>query len=82
VRLSLAQVRRSKAERGQVPEAALKNLTKEFTPEELARWTMVSETPVGRLHHLAPVVQLSETPARWDKPTVPLGHHKPEWPRV
>ncbi|MES2562826.1 MAG: CoA transferase [Pseudomonadota bacterium] len=80
VRISLAQVGRWLVERGQVPESQLKNLTKEFTPEELARWTMVSETPVGRLQHLAPVVQLSETQARWDKPTVPLGHHKPEWP--
>jgi hypothetical protein len=67
-------------DRGQIPESELKNVEKEFTPEELARWTMVSNTPVGRLRHLAPTVQLSETPPHWDKPTVPLGHHKAEWP--
>jgi hypothetical protein len=29
---------------------------------------------------MSPVVGLSETPARWDKTTVPLGHHQPVWP--
>ncbi len=56
VRISLAQVGRWLVERGQVPEAQLKNVEKEFTPEELERWTMVSKTPVRRLRHLAPVV--------------------------
>jgi hypothetical protein len=41
---------------------------------------MTSETPVGRLRHLSPVLQLSETPPRWERPTVPLGHHQPVWP--
>ena len=45
-----------------------------------ARWSTETETPVGRLAHLAPVLQLSETPPRWTRPTVPLGHHRPEWP--
>lgn len=80
VRISLAQVGRWLVERGQLPEAQLKNLEKEFTLEEIARWTMISNTPVGRLRHLAPVVRFSETPAMWDKPTVPLGHHRPVWP--
>ncbi len=39
-----------------------------------------TETPHGRLSHLAPVVRLSETPTRWERPTVPLGTHPPEWP--
>jgi hypothetical protein len=25
-------------------------------------------------------VQLSETPAHWARPSVPLGYHRPEWP--
>ena len=70
----------SQVQRGQIPQSDLKNLEKEFTPAELERWSMVSNTPVGRLHHLSPVLQLSETPARWDKTTVPLGHHQPVWP--
>jgi hypothetical protein len=41
---------------------------------------MVSETPVGKLRHLSPVIEFSETPARWARTTVPLGHNKPEWP--
>ena len=39
-----------------------------------------SETPFGTLRYLAPVVQLSETPARWDHPAVPLGWHEPVFP--
>ena len=80
VRISLAQVGRWLVERGQVPEAQLKNVQKEFSTAELDRWSMVSNTPVGKLQHLAPVLRMSETPPRWDKPTVPLGYHKPVWP--
>jgi crotonobetainyl-CoA:carnitine CoA-transferase CaiB-like acyl-CoA transferase len=80
VRISLAQVGRWLVERGQVPEAELKNLPKEFTPAELERWSMTSKTPAGVLQHLAPTVRLSETPTRWDRPTVPLGYHQPAWP--
>jgi hypothetical protein len=80
VRISLAQVGRWLVSRGEVPQAELKNAQKEFTPAELERWAMTSDTPVGRLRHLAPVLQLSETPPRWARPTVPLGHHQPVWP--
>jgi crotonobetainyl-CoA:carnitine CoA-transferase CaiB-like acyl-CoA transferase len=80
VRISLAQVGRWLVERGQVPEAELKDVVPEFTPEELARWSMTSDTPVGRLHHLGPVVRLSETSPRWARPSVPLGYHEPVWP--
>ncbi|MEN3354670.1 MAG: hypothetical protein V7640_2828, partial [Betaproteobacteria bacterium] len=61
VRISLAQVGRWLVERGQVPEADLKDVPKQFTPAELERWSMMSDTPVGRLRHLAPVLRLSET---------------------
>lgn len=80
VRISLAQTGRWLVGRGQVPEVDLKDVPKEFTPEELARWSMTSETPGGRLHHLGPVVRLSETPPHWARPSVPLGYHKPVWP--
>lgn len=80
VRISLAQVGRWLVERGQVPEAELKDIDAEFTPDELQRWTISSDTPVGRLHHLGPVVNLSETPPRWARPSVPLGHNEPVWP--
>ena len=80
VRISLAQVGRWLVSRGEVPQSQLANVQKEFQPQELERWSMTSETPVGRLRHLSPVLQLSETPPRWARPTVPLGHHRPEWP--
>jgi len=80
VRISLAQTGRWLVNRGQVPEALLKDVPKEFTPAEIARWTITSDTPMGRLHHLGPVVRLSETPPRWARPSVPLGYHEPVWP--
>jgi crotonobetainyl-CoA:carnitine CoA-transferase CaiB-like acyl-CoA transferase len=80
VRISLAQVGRWLVERGQVPAADLKDVPKEFTAAELERWSMTSDTPSGRLQHLAPVIRLSETPPRWARPTVPLGYHPPVWP--
>jgi crotonobetainyl-CoA:carnitine CoA-transferase CaiB-like acyl-CoA transferase len=80
VRISLAQTGRWLVGRGQVPDAQLKGVPKEFTPAELTRWSMNSDTPVGRLGHLAPVVRLSETPPRWARPSVPLGYNEPVWP--
>jgi crotonobetainyl-CoA:carnitine CoA-transferase CaiB-like acyl-CoA transferase len=80
VRISLAQTGRWLVGRGEVPKSELGNVPAEFTPAELARWTIISDTPAGRLHHLGPVVQLSQTPPRWARPTVPLGYHPPAWP--
>jgi crotonobetainyl-CoA:carnitine CoA-transferase CaiB-like acyl-CoA transferase len=80
VRISLAQTGRWLVGWGEVPESDLADVPKEFPPEELERWSMTSETPVGRLRHLRPVVQLSETPPHWARPTVPLGYHEPVWP--
>jgi crotonobetainyl-CoA:carnitine CoA-transferase CaiB-like acyl-CoA transferase len=80
VRISLAQTGRWLVDRGQVPESELKDVAAEFTPDEIASWSTTSDTPMGRLGHLAPVVRLSETPPRWARPSVPLGYHPPVWP--
>jgi len=48
--------------------------------EEPAGLTMQTASPAGMIEHLKPVVQMSETPPRWARPPVPLGHHRPEWP--
>lgn len=48
--------------------------------EEPAGLTMDTESPAGVITHLKPVVQLSATPARWARPPVPPGHHRPAWP--
>jgi crotonobetainyl-CoA:carnitine CoA-transferase CaiB-like acyl-CoA transferase len=80
VRISLAQVGKWIVDLGEVPEAAARDAAAEFTPDELERWSTVSETPSGRLRHLKPVVQLSETSPYWARPSVPLGYNRPEWP--
>jgi crotonobetainyl-CoA:carnitine CoA-transferase CaiB-like acyl-CoA transferase len=80
VRISLAQVGKWIVDLGEVPAAALKGVPAEFTAGELERWSMVSETPAGRLRHLKPALQLSETQPYWARPTVPLGYHRPAWP--
>jgi crotonobetainyl-CoA:carnitine CoA-transferase CaiB-like acyl-CoA transferase len=80
VRISLAQVGRWLVGRGQLPESAVKDVPKDFTPDELQRWSITSDTPLGRLRHLGPTLRMSETPPRWDRPVVPLGYHQPVWP--
>jgi crotonobetainyl-CoA:carnitine CoA-transferase CaiB-like acyl-CoA transferase len=80
VRISLAQVGRWLVGLGQVPESELHDVSREFTPDELERWTTFSNAPGGRLQHLGPVVQLSETRPYWARPSVPLGFHAPVWP--
>ena len=80
VRCSLAQTGRWLVGRGEVPESQLHDIPKEFTPAELDRWSMESQTPAGKLRHLSPTLQLSETQPYWARPTVPLGYHQPVWP--
>jgi crotonobetainyl-CoA:carnitine CoA-transferase CaiB-like acyl-CoA transferase len=80
VRISLAQVGKWIADLGEVPASALQDIPAEFAPEEIARWSTLTETPQGALRHLKPVVQMSETPPHWARPSVPLGYHRPEWP--
>ncbi len=80
VRISLAQIGKWIVDLGEVPTESLRNLPPEFAPVEIDRWSIVSDTPSGRLKHLGPVVSLSETPPRWARPTVPLGYHPPVWP--
>ena len=41
--------------------------------------TTESDTPWGHLTHLRPVAQMAETPTRWARRTVPLGHDAPVW---
>jgi hypothetical protein len=41
--------------------------------------TMETKSPAGMITHLAPVLQLSETPPFWARPPVPLGYHRAEW---
>jgi crotonobetainyl-CoA:carnitine CoA-transferase CaiB-like acyl-CoA transferase len=58
----------------------LANLPAEFPADELKALLQEHDSPYGRITHLAPAVQMSETPGRWARPAVPRGHNKPEWP--
>jgi hypothetical protein len=80
VRISLAQTGRWLVDRGEVPPLSLKEVDKELYPAEIARWSIESDTPVGRLRHLGPTVRLSETAPFWARPSAPLGSHEPVWP--
>jgi hypothetical protein len=42
---------------------------------------METDTPFGRLTHMAPLTKYSETPGYWERPTMPLGYHRAEWPK-
>jgi hypothetical protein len=53
---------------------------KEIPQADIDRWSIDSDTPVGKLRHLGPTVRLSETPPYWARPSVPLGHNEPAWP--
>ena len=80
VQISLAQTGRWLVNRGQVPESDLQDVPEDFTPAEVASWSTHTDVPGGRLGHLAPVAQLSETQPYWARPSVPLGYHDPTWP--
>ena len=49
VRISLAQVGKWIVDLGEVPAAELAGVPADFAAEELDAWSMVSETPSGRL---------------------------------
>jgi len=73
VRVALARVGKWIVDRGMVEAASAQ-------PPEAQGLVMDTQSPAGLITHLKPVVQLSETPAHWARPPVPLGHHRPAWP--
>jgi crotonobetainyl-CoA:carnitine CoA-transferase CaiB-like acyl-CoA transferase len=73
VRVALARVGKWIVDRGVVGSAAA-------IAKEPANLTIDTPSPAGLITHLKPVVQMSETPARWARPPVPLGYHRAEWP--
>ncbi len=76
VRVSLVQVAHWIASQGTVDPA--KGMT-ELSEPELSRLLMESDGLFGRLRHLKPVVQLSETPAFYARPAEPLGTSPARW---
>jgi hypothetical protein len=79
VRLSLAQTCHWLRGLGRFDPDQLATVPRDLAPERIAALSTFSESPFGRLSHLAPTVQMSETPARWDRPAVPLDFDAPEW---
>ncbi|MFC1886585.1 CoA transferase [Thermodesulfobacteriota bacterium] len=78
VRVSLAQISMLLHRLPRIDREKWRGL-RSFPPEEISRLSVETDTPWGRLTHLAPVLNLSETPARWTLPVVSLGTHQPVW---
>ena len=75
VRLSLAQTGRWIDGLGRIAGAEAPELKRQYV-EDL---TEACDTPFGRMWAVAPAEKLSETPARWARPAVPLGTHEATW---
>jgi crotonobetainyl-CoA:carnitine CoA-transferase CaiB-like acyl-CoA transferase len=76
VRVSLAQTGRWVDGLGRVEGGGTRELTLEAVQDLLEDM----DSPFGRLRHVRPPARLSETPAFWSRPVVPLGTHPAAWP--
>jgi len=76
VRVSLAQTGRWVDGLGRVDGRPTPDLTLDAVQDLLANM----DSPFGRLRHVVPAARLSETPAFWSRPAVPLGTHPAAWP--
>jgi len=76
VRVSLVQVAHWIASLGTVDGS---KGAAELADDELADLVTESIGPFGRLNHLRPIVQLSETPAFYARPAEPLGTSPARW---
>jgi crotonobetainyl-CoA:carnitine CoA-transferase CaiB-like acyl-CoA transferase len=79
VQLSLAQTGRYLAGLPRTAAAERAGRTAELPAGRLAELLTETDTPFGRLRHLAPAARMSATPPRWDRPTVPMNHDSPAW---
>jgi hypothetical protein len=80
VRCSLAGAGHWICGHGLLGPADYANVAKELPADELKPLMVEHDSPIGRVTNLAPVAQMSETPARWVRPAVPRGYHPPVWP--
>jgi crotonobetainyl-CoA:carnitine CoA-transferase CaiB-like acyl-CoA transferase len=79
VRISLAQAGWWVTHLPRFDRADVEKLPKDLPAERIEALKLTTDTLFGPLHHLGPIAQLSETPGRWERPTVPLDHDAPEW---
>jgi crotonobetainyl-CoA:carnitine CoA-transferase CaiB-like acyl-CoA transferase len=81
VRVSLAQTGRWLTRLPRIDPALAARTAADLPPERIESLCTTTETPYGRVRHLAPIVRMGETPARWERPSVPLDHDPPAWLR-
>jgi crotonobetainyl-CoA:carnitine CoA-transferase CaiB-like acyl-CoA transferase len=62
-----------------VAEGARCNPSQATGLPDLTPWMISSQTVGGTLEHLGPIVEMSATPPRWDRPSPPLGFDQPTW---
>jgi crotonobetainyl-CoA:carnitine CoA-transferase CaiB-like acyl-CoA transferase len=79
VRVSLAQTARWVTGLGRIASSIAAGAPQDLSPERIDELCIEADTAYGRIRYLAPIAQLSETPAQWDRPAVPLGHDPPTW---
>jgi CoA-transferase family III len=79
VQVSLAQTGRYLAALPRTGEAERATRPRELPAERLAELLTETDTPFGRLRHLAPTAVMSRTPPRWDRPTAPMNYNAPVW---
>jgi crotonobetainyl-CoA:carnitine CoA-transferase CaiB-like acyl-CoA transferase len=80
VRVSLATTGRWIVDRGTFTPGQLAGLEADLPDAEIAALCTEADAPDGRIRYLAPIVHMSETPPRWDRPPAPLGYHQAVWP--
>jgi crotonobetainyl-CoA:carnitine CoA-transferase CaiB-like acyl-CoA transferase len=80
VRTSLASAGHWIRSHGLLTPAQYNGIAEEFPDDVLRALMTESDSPVGRLTHLKPAVEMSETPPHWARPAVPLGFNEPAWP--
>ncbi|HLZ67669.1 MAG TPA: CoA transferase [Aliidongia sp.] len=77
VRASLAQTGRWIWQQGRQPGGFA---IAEPSPAEIEAALETSASPFGEVRAIRHAARLSATPARWERPTVPLGADAPSWP--
>ncbi len=78
VRVSLAQTAMWIRSLG-LGDAARLDAVRALSADEVAAFSIHSETGFGPMTHLRPPVRMSATPARWTRGVVPLGTDEAEW---
>jgi len=80
VRVSLATTARWILNRGVLARDEFAGAPDDLPAAAIDRLSSEMDTPLGRMRFLSPVVGMSETPAHWARPAVPLGYHQAAWP--